>query len=153
MRALALVGGWAHPAAQTAPALTEAFGALGIAVECTESLDDAAARLDAGFHFGAEPDLPATIDALLGRLGFPLRREFDLSAVQNALPTDKKRHEQEAAAAGHASGVGLRVLRVFSSVRRNSRRQSGRLVIRLIFQKSIRQILKSRLLLPKLACR
>ena len=49
MRALALVGGWAHPAAQTAPALTEAFGALGIAVECTESLDDAAARLDAGF--------------------------------------------------------------------------------------------------------
>lgn len=41
---------------------------------------------------GADPDVPATIDALLEHLGFPLRREFDLSAVQNALPTDKKRH-------------------------------------------------------------
>jgi 3-dehydroquinate synthetase len=40
---------------------------------------------------GADPDLPARLDALLASLGFGLRRSFDAAAVTAALATDKKR--------------------------------------------------------------
>src|SRR5919109_618115 len=40
---------------------------------------------------GADPDLPARLDAVLLKLGFSLRRAFDSSAVRAALLHDKKR--------------------------------------------------------------
>jgi len=40
---------------------------------------------------GADPDLPARLDALLGGLGFGLTRTFDAGAVSAAMRGDKKR--------------------------------------------------------------
>jgi len=41
---------------------------------------------------GADPDLPARLDAVLANLGFRLTRDFDAAAVRSAMATDKKRH-------------------------------------------------------------
>lgn len=42
---------------------------------------------------GADPELPARLDAVLSTLGFALRRAFDADAVRAALATDKKRRD------------------------------------------------------------
>jgi uncharacterized protein len=45
MRALAFVGGWAHPAAQTGPPLATAMASLGVACEVVESFERATGEL------------------------------------------------------------------------------------------------------------
>lgn len=43
---------------------------------------------------GGDPDLVPRLDALLGDLGFTLRRAFDAAAVRTAMLADKKRRER-----------------------------------------------------------
>ncbi len=45
MRALAFVGGWAHPATQTGPPLADALASLGVACEVVETFERATAEL------------------------------------------------------------------------------------------------------------